>query len=134
MPGLTADAALTADAVAPGWREFIADCRVQVQAARPLATYGRLTRVTGLVMEAVGLRLPVGATCLVSQPQAPAVEAEVVGFSADRIFLMPVSDTEGLTPGAVVTPLELAPRPPRPGRRNGLPGPLAGAGKLLPAG
>jgi flagellum-specific ATP synthase len=105
-----------------------------VGGARSLAAYGRLTRVTGLVMEAVGLRLPLGATCLVSQPSAAAVEAEVVGFSGERLFLMPVSDTHGLTPGAVVTPHEAPVSPPRLGARARAPRAANDHGKRLPAG
>jgi flagellum-specific ATP synthase len=67
---------------------------------------GRLTRVAGVVMEAVGLRLPVGAICTVTKGHGLTVEAEVVGFANDRLFLMPVSETWGLTPGAWVIPNE----------------------------
>ena len=35
-------------------REYLADCRRAVSWATPIATSGRLTRVSGLVMEAVG--------------------------------------------------------------------------------
>jgi flagellum-specific ATP synthase len=127
-------AGAAASSPARGWLDYLARCRAQLENARALATYGRLTRVTGLVMEAVGLRLPLGATCLVSQPPHVAVEAEVVGFSAERLFLMPVSDTHGLTPGAVVTPHEAPARAPKPGARG--PAPRAGDayGKRLPAG
>jgi flagellum-specific ATP synthase len=62
-----------------------------------------------LVIEAVGLRLPVGSDCLIElppgYPQATA-EAEVVGFGADRLYLMPQSPVDGLLPGARVYALE----------------------------
>jgi flagellum-specific ATP synthase len=66
---------------------------------------GRLTRVTGLVMEAVGLKMPVGGTCLVELPNS-RIEAEVVGFSGEKLFLMPENDVQGLMPGARVVPQE----------------------------
>ena len=73
---------------------------------------GKLTRVRGLVMEAVGLKVAVGSSCIIEQPNVGEVEAVVVGFAGDRLFLMPVADVHGLVPGASVTPLEpLAPRP-----------------------
>ena len=122
------------EALALQWSDYLGECGAQVRAARPLAVFGRLTRVTGLVMEAVGLRLPVGATCMVSQSSQVGVEAEVVGFSADRIFLMPVTDTYGLTPGAVVTPLEAVPPAPRLGRPNRATRITGEGGKLLPVG
>ena len=40
------------------------------------------------------------ASCLIEQSDGGAVEAEVVGFAGDRLFLMPISDIHGLTPGA----------------------------------
>jgi flagellum-specific ATP synthase len=80
-------------------------------ANHPLAAQGRLVRVAGLVMEATGLRLPVGSTCLVKQ-DGSSVEAEVVGFAGDRLFLMPCSDIYGLMPGAVVIPQDPVITPP----------------------
>ncbi|MFX9123790.1 hypothetical protein ABTN41_20260, partial [Acinetobacter baumannii] len=38
-----------------------------------------------------------------------AVEAEVVGFSGDRVFLMPVGDLRGVLPNATVVPLHKTP-------------------------
>ncbi|HEX5463772.1 MAG TPA: flagellar protein export ATPase FliI [Burkholderiales bacterium] len=93
-------------------REFLLTCNRRVAAAAPLQPHGRLTRVAGLVLEAVGLKLPVGSTCLITQDNTSMAEAEVVGFSGERLFLMPVSDIYGLTPGAPVTPFEAQmPRP-----------------------
>ncbi len=89
------------------------NCRELVEETAPWVPSGRLTRVAGLVMEAVGLRLPVGASCLVTLPDGHRVDAEVVGFSGDRLFLMPATDVYGLVPGARVIPLE-PPVPPLP--------------------
>ena len=44
--------------------------------AEPVIASGRLTRVTGLVMEAVGLRLAVGSCCSVLLSGDREVEAE----------------------------------------------------------
>ncbi|WP_077001305.1 flagellar protein export ATPase FliI [Variovorax sp. KK3] len=66
---------------------------------------GRLTRAVGLVLEAVGLQVPVGSDCLVELPPGYPqrhAEAEVVGFAGDRLFLMPQSEVSGLLPGARV--------------------------------
>ncbi|MEW6133927.1 MAG: flagellar protein export ATPase FliI [Pseudomonadota bacterium] len=100
------------------FREYLADCRRAVSFAQPWAESGRLTRVAGLVMEAVGLRLPIGSQCLVQIPGGPSVDAEVVGFSGDRLLLMPSTDVYGVMPGARVVPENpLAAQPPRIGRR-----------------
>ena len=85
---------------------FLADCRTRIDASQPLAPSGYLTRAAGLVMEAVGLKLAVGSTCTLLLPNGNSVEAEVVGFSGERLFLMPSQDVYGLTPGARVVPQE----------------------------
>jgi len=87
------------------WRDCLSDNRESVAQVKPLLVSGHLTRVTGLVMEAVGLKLPVGSTCVVELPHSQ-VEAEVVGFSGEKLFLMPENDVQGLMPGARVVPQE----------------------------
>ncbi|MFC4161692.1 flagellar protein export ATPase FliI [Chitinimonas lacunae] len=88
------------------WLDYIDGCAQAAEVARPWVPQGRLTRVAGLVLEAVGLKLPVGASCQVVLPAGHRVEAEVVGFNGDRLFLMPVSEVYGLEPGAWVVPYE----------------------------
>ncbi|WP_223248378.1 flagellar protein export ATPase FliI [Sulfurirhabdus autotrophica] len=88
------------------WKNYCEACRSAVVATSPMVASGRLTRVAGLVMEAVGLRLAVGSSCVVYQPGGFKVDAEVVGFSGDKLFLMPSTDVYGLVPGAKVMPLE----------------------------
>jgi flagellum-specific ATP synthase len=78
----------------------------QVKNTQTFKVTGRITRVTGLVMEAVGLRLPVGSPCHVPLPNGFQLDAEVVGFEDRRLFLMPLSDVEGVQPGAPLVPTE----------------------------
>lgn len=87
------------------WQEVLQMNRDIVTQSSPLLVSGRLTKVTGLVMEAVGLRMAVGSTCLIELPNN-RIEAEVVGFSGDKLFLMPENDVHGLVPGARVVPSE----------------------------
>jgi flagellum-specific ATP synthase len=99
-------------------REYLADCRRAVGWATPIATSGRLTRVSGLVMEAVGLRLPVGSQCQVQVPGGQNIEAEVAGFSGDSLFIVPATDVYGVMPGARVIPDNpMVAQPPRLGMR-----------------
>lgn len=85
--------------------DFLISARAIATTGTPFETRGRLTRVAGLVMEAVGLKLPVGAQVLVMQDDGLRVDAEVVGFSGERLFLMPTTtDPYGLRPGAAVIP------------------------------
>jgi flagellum-specific ATP synthase len=83
---------------------YLRDCQSAVTQARSWYVTGKLTRVAGLVMEASGLRLPTGVNCRVYMPGGQQVEAEVVGFHGDRLYLMPATDVYGLAPGAVVEP------------------------------
>ncbi len=76
---------------------------------QPWEVTGRLTRVAGLVMEAVGIKAPVGSMCAVSLPDGHTVDAEVVGFSGDRLLLMPSTDVYGVHPGARVALMESEP-------------------------
>jgi flagellum-specific ATP synthase len=86
-----------------------------------------------MVMEAVGLKLPVGSACRVILSDHHAVEAEVVGFAGEKIFLMPITNVHGLLPGTPVMPL-LSIHPPR----YGVPPPdrisQSSAGRQVPVG
>ena len=99
------------------WAGFLEDCRQIVAQAGPFQHSGRLTRINGLVMEASGLKLPLGSGCHVSLPGGKAVEAEVVGFSGEKLFMMPTDDIFGLAPGAHVVPMETRQDPPSPANR-----------------
>ena len=92
------------------WQAFLAALQQQADLREPLETDGRLARVAGLVLEAAGVRVPVGSICEIrGQDQAP-VTAEVVGFSGDRAYLMPTGALHGLTSGArVVSPDTILP-------------------------
>lgn len=86
------------------WRE-------ELRRTPVLTPAGRLVRINGLVMEAMGLKLPLGASCRIETPTGGNVEAEVVGFQGDRLFLMPTEEVYGLAPGARVLPPEPPPIP-----------------------
>jgi flagellum-specific ATP synthase len=77
------------------WQHFLDGARQRVQSGdSTLEVRGTLTRLTGLVLEASGIRAPVGAQCLVTMGQREPVLAEVVGFSGERAFLMPAGDVQ----------------------------------------
>ena len=66
--------------------------------------YGRLTRVKGLILEAVGCELGMGDRCLIECRDGRHIEAEVVGFHKETLCLMPIEHTSGLMPGSRVLP------------------------------
>jgi flagellum-specific ATP synthase len=120
------DPALDSNPHMQAWRGRLDGLRARNAIAKPMRACGRLTRAAGLVLEAVGLRLSVGAEVMIELPPGsslPMAEAEVVGFSGDKLFLMPTTEVIGLLPGARVYPLESAP----------IADPMAGA-KRLPVG
>ncbi|HYS68580.1 MAG TPA: flagellar protein export ATPase FliI [Paraburkholderia sp.] len=120
------DPALDSNPHMQAWRGRLDALRARNAIAKPMRACGRLTRAAGLVLEAVGLRLSVGAEVMIELPAGsslPMAEAEVVGFSGDKLFLMPTTEVIGLLPGARVYPLESAP----------IADPMAGA-KRLPVG
>jgi flagellum-specific ATP synthase len=65
---------------------------------------GKLTRVIGLTLEAVGCRAAIGSLCTV-ETDSGLMKAEVVGFDQDKLFLMPSEQVTGIIPGAKVVPL-----------------------------
>ncbi len=71
---------------------------------RGLVLEGRLTRMVGLTLEAVGCRAAIGGQCDVISSSGEVVESEVVGFSGESLYLMPTGDIRGLEQGARVVP------------------------------
>ena len=66
---------------------------------------GRLVRMVGMTIEAVGTYAAIGARCEIRQPNQPPIVAEVVGFNQDTLYLMPIGRIQGLAPNAQVVPL-----------------------------
>ena len=64
---------------------------------------GSLTRVVGLTLEAKGLIAPVGSQCKIETIRG-FVDAEVIGFNNDTLYLMPNDHISGVLPGARVIP------------------------------
>ncbi len=98
------------------WLNLLDMSQQYVDDSKPTQPCGHLTKVTGLVMEAVGLQVPVGSTCAIHLPNC-TVEAEVVGFAGERLFLMPENTVYGLVPGARVTQIEHSHTPTLHGKR-----------------
>ncbi len=76
----------------------------RVTALPPPPVAGRLTRMIGLTLEATGCQAAVGDRCEIVTTDDMHINAEVVGFAGENIFLMPTGDIHGLKPGARVLP------------------------------
>ena len=134
-PQATAPDTASAAAHTGRWRDALTTASSNIAEIDSKRACGRLTRAAGLVLEAVVLRMPVGSDCLIELPGGQhshggprTAEAEVVGFGADRLYLMPQSDVAGLVPGARVYPLEPSPLP------KGVSAPREPGSKRLPVG
>ena len=57
------------------WQRYLADLRSFAAEPEPLESAGPLVRVTGLVLEAAGVRVPVGSVCEVRMARRPAAGA-----------------------------------------------------------
>lgn len=99
-------------------RAVLQDCSQLAAIVEPIEVCGKVTRVAGLVLESAGLNLAVGSGCSVQLNDGGQVEAEVVGFANDRLFLMPHGNITGIAPGAQVVPEDVVPSLPKPGAVN----------------
>jgi flagellum-specific ATP synthase len=86
------------------WVEALIEARARVAKASDVVVEGTLNRMVGMTLEAVGCEAAVGGRCLVDTAEGKQIEAEVVGFSGDKLFLMPTGDMRGMMPGARVIP------------------------------
>ena len=86
------------------WSARLAQRRARITETPGPVVEGQLTRLVGLTLEAAGCVAPVGARCLVVNPDGGRFQAEVVGFAGGKLFLMPSSDIHGLMPNARVIP------------------------------
>jgi len=83
--------------------ERLANYQTKGLTTRAIAS-GKLVRVVGLTLEATGCRAPIGSLCKVETLHGE-MDAEVVGFSGDNLYLMPSEQITGVLPGAKVTPI-----------------------------
>ena len=87
------------------WSGKLASIIRHNQKAPALQVQGRLTRMVGLTLEAVGCRAAIGDRCKIVNSDQDSIEAEVVGFSGESLYLMPTGEPHGLSPNARVIPL-----------------------------
>ena len=115
--------------------ERLKDCQNFIHPFKePVA--GRLVRVVGLTLEAVGVKAHIGSQCLVETAHGDLL-AEVVGFAQEITYLMPEESLRGVLPGARVLPVSTKLHLPLSmnllGRViNGIGKPLDGKGPIKP--
>lgn len=92
--------------LAARWGRRLRAARERLPQQVPLVVEGRLTRMVGLTLEAIGCSAAVGARCLVRGEKGAMIEAEVVGFAGEKLFLMPTDEVHGIMPNARVIPTQ----------------------------
>lgn len=90
------------------WLNRLKLYKKRIEAGQPMLVEGKLTRMVGLTLEAVGCRSTIGGRCIIETVDGNRTEAEVVGFSAERLFLMSTGEIRGLEQDCRVIPLGLS--------------------------
>lgn len=86
------------------WLDKLRPYRARLKKPSTLVVEGKLARMVGLTLEAVGCRAAIGGRCIVEAPDGNRIEAEVVGFAGERLYLMPTGDLRGLEQDCRVIP------------------------------
>ena len=86
------------------WTRALARYQERLSDVPPPVVAGCLTRMVGLTLEASGCQAAVGDRCEIVSADDSRIEAEVVGFAGERLYLMPTGDIHGLKPNARVVP------------------------------
>ncbi len=86
------------------WAQRLREYGKRLGDSRGLVVEGHLTRMVGLTLEATGCRAAIGGRCEVVSSNGTEIEAEVVGFGEESLYLMPTGDIFGLEQGARVIP------------------------------
>ncbi|TCO79949.1 flagellar protein export ATPase FliI [Marinisporobacter balticus] len=64
---------------------------------------GKVSRIIGLTIEALGPAVKLGELCLIYPLKGRiAIKAEVVGFKDEKVLLMPLGEMDGIGPGSKV--------------------------------
>lgn len=76
----------------------------KVKTVETIQAYGKVVEIIGLIIEADGPKSSIGDLCYIYKDDSKTkkIMAEVVGYRANRILLMPLSSMEGIMAGAPV--------------------------------
>lgn len=86
----------------PILEETLSALRQRLRATNPLVRTGEVTQMVGTIIEARGPTAPTGAICEIETSAGPVL-AEVVGFHARGLQLLPLGPVSGVASGARVT-------------------------------
>jgi len=85
----------------------IEELRSRIEKAELIQTCGKVTRVTGLIVESTSPGLALGQMCTIHPGNGTKQAlAEVVGFRDSKALLIPLGDIRGVAPGSIVEPCD----------------------------
>ena len=84
-------------------------CRGVVEQIEALRSFGKVSKVVGLVAEGSGLDAPLGAVCHIFPEDGKGIAAEVAGFRDGKLLFMPYGDMRGVKPGSLIRNSSLPP-------------------------
>ena len=79
--------------------------------SNPIQSFGKVTKVVGLIVEATGLKVSLGDVCHIipdNKNESP-IAAEVVGFRDHTLLFMPYGEMRGIRPGSLIQNSNLPP-------------------------
>lgn len=72
-----------------------------------IQTIGRVTKVSGLMLESDGPETSIGSICAVySEDHQKEILAETLGFRGNKVLLMPLDNLRGIGPGSTVKEID----------------------------
>jgi flagellum-specific ATP synthase len=79
-------------------------CAQYLAELQPAKSYGKVSRVVGLIAEGRGIKAPLGSIChlVPDDGNAQPIAAEVVGFKDDGVQFMPYGELRGIRPGSLI--------------------------------
>lgn len=83
-------------------QQLIETCREFIRERDPIKVCGRVIKGVGLVVEGTNPRANIGDICQIQSKDPEenyTIEAEIIGFRAGTVLLMPLADTMGIGPG-----------------------------------
>ncbi|WP_419780470.1 FliI/YscN family ATPase [Maridesulfovibrio sp.] len=87
-------------------------CTKLLSALDPCRSYGRVSKVVGLIAEGKGIKAPLGSVCHLIPEAADPIAAEVVGFKDGACLFMPYGEMHGISPGSLIKNSSTPPKVP----------------------
>ncbi len=85
-------------------RVNVKEIEAKLEQINPIKASGKITKVVGTVVEAIGIKAAIGDICEIFAKDRK-VKAEVIGFNNSHIILMPFEGTEGILPESKIVHL-----------------------------